>query len=303
VLGKARTARVGAIDAKAEDRAPVTLAGADRLLAQAEEVLQGDRQQRAEARSLAERSTEEYLHAARVAKLAVEVDSDRKRGPEQLIMHYESGMAQVGAALGFTPRLSDGPEAIAGQTIAAIQGQTDDRQALTAQLDTARHEADVMEARLVHLADRETELKLRERHEQRLGAVRDMFNADEADVVLRGDQLMVRLYSLSFPSGSSEIRPENFSLLSKVQRTLREYPAAAVRIEGHTDSVGDVDYNHALSQRRANAVREYLLANMVVAAEQITSIGSGENSPIANNETEEGRAKNRRIDVVLDLAE
>jgi outer membrane protein OmpA-like peptidoglycan-associated protein len=131
--------------------------------------------------------------------------------------------------------------------------------------------------------------------------VQGTFGSQEAEVLLSGNQLMIRLYGLSFPVGSAEIRPDNFSLLTKVQRVLREYPNSLAAIEGNTDSQGNEDYNQALSQRRADAVREYLLANMSIAPESIAAVGFGESRPIANNETEEGRAKNRRIDIVVDL--
>ena len=73
-------------------------------------------------------------------------------------------------------------------------------------------------------------------------------------------------------------------------------------IDGHTDAQGDTDYNQALSQRRAEAVRSYLLANMGSAADNYLAIGFGESKPIASNETAEGRTQNRRIDVNIDLS-
>jgi OOP family OmpA-OmpF porin len=70
-------------------------------------------------------------------------------------------------------------------------------------------------------------------------------------------------------------------------------------VEGHTDAVGNDSYNQKLSTNRANAVREYLIASMGLNAGQISAMGFGENKPIASNDSEAGRAKNRRIDIVL----
>ena len=70
-------------------------------------------------------------------------------------------------------------------------------------------------------------------------------------------------------------------------------------IEGHTDSFGGDKANLDLSQRRADAVMQYLLANMDIERSRIFSMGYGESKPIANNETKEGRAQNRRIDLKL----
>jgi outer membrane protein OmpA-like peptidoglycan-associated protein len=152
------------------------------------------------------------------------------------------------------------------------------------------------------LESRDAILQQRERHEQTLRKIRGLYLPGEAEVLLRGEVLTVRLYGLSFPVGSSEIRPEDFALLSKVQATIREFPGRPITVEGHTDSLGDAQRNLALSEERASAVRKYLLANMTVDRGQIGAVGLGENRPIANNETEEGRAKNRRIDLTIDLA-
>jgi len=70
-------------------------------------------------------------------------------------------------------------------------------------------------------------------------------------------------------------------------------------IEGHTDSTGSDEVNDHLSQQRAESVRDYLVANKTLQAEKIVSIGYGSKRPLASNETEEGRAINRRIDVVI----
>jgi len=112
----------------------------------------------------------------------------------------------------------------------------------------------------------------------------------------------VRVYGLSFPVGSSEIRPENFGLLTKLQQVIREYPDAPVTISGHTDSRGNDASNQRLSEERAQAVQEYLMANMSsLSPNQVEAVGYGESRPLASNETEEGRAQNRRIDVTIDL--
>ena len=70
-------------------------------------------------------------------------------------------------------------------------------------------------------------------------------------------------------------------------------------VEGHTDNIGNDAYNLNLSAERARAVQQYLIANMNLAEERTQALGYGEERPIANNETEEGRMQNRRIDVVI----
>lgn len=75
---------------------------------------------------------------------------------------------------------------------------------------------------------------------------------------------------------------------------------AAVEIQGHTDAVGAAGYNMRLSQSRAEAVREYLLANFDLDPERLAAKGYGETYPIASNDTDEGRARNRRVQFVIE---
>jgi outer membrane protein OmpA-like peptidoglycan-associated protein len=93
--------------------------------------------------------------------------------------------------------------------------------------------------------------------------------------------------------------PENYLLLSKVQKAVRTFGEPEVVIEGHTDTTGSTAVNELLSQQRADAVREYLIANQTVPEERVTSLGYGSIRPLASNATEEGRAINRRIDVII----
>jgi outer membrane protein OmpA-like peptidoglycan-associated protein len=79
---------------------------------------------------------------------------------------------------------------------------------------------------------------------------------------------------------------------------LQKYPERRVLIEGHTDSVGSDAYNLDLSQRRADAVRDFLLQNGVNAA-QISTRGYGKASPVASNATAEGRQQNRRVELII----
>ncbi len=301
ILGQAKELRVTAIGLKATELAQTTLVQADAYLADAERVLESDRYEKSEAKRLAETAAEEYRHAARIAEAVAVLDEDRKGGPERLIRGYEAEFVRIAHALDFAPYFSEGVTPITEQVLAAISSRAEDRSNLQSKLEETQVQLDGLEARLGPLEEREAELRLREKRERTMRDVRGLFTSDEAEVLSRGDQLIVRLYGLSFPSGSAEIRPDNFALLTKVLRVLREFPKAPVAIEGHTDSQGDDNYNQELSQRRANAVREYILANMNVDGEWIMAVGYGESRPIANNETADGRAKNRRIDILVEL--
>src|SRR5438045_9750010 len=101
-----------------------------------------------------------------------------------------------------------------------------------------------------------------------------------------------------FETGKFELRPDARERLAKVSGIVLAYPGLHLEIEGHTDSVGGDDYNQQLSERRAQAVRDYLV-QQGIGADAIIARGLGKSSPIAPNDTAEGRQKNRRVELVL----
>jgi outer membrane protein OmpA-like peptidoglycan-associated protein len=135
--------------------------------------------------------------------------------------------------------------------------------------------------------------------EEQFLSLEKFFTKEEASVIKEGENIVIRLYGINFPSGKSTILPESFGLLSKIQKAIRDFPERKIVIEGHTDSMGDETYNQELSLSRAKAVTAYLIANMGLAEDRISYTGYRESKPVASNDTNEGRSLNRRIDVVL----
>ncbi|HKE93562.1 MAG TPA: OmpA family protein, partial [Povalibacter sp.] len=86
-----------------------------------------------------------------------------------------------------------------------------------------------------------------------------------------------------------------------VRDALARFPESSVSVEGHTDANGSDSANLILSQDRADAVRQYLVSNFGINPEKVSSIGYGEARPVATNETAEGRARNRRIDLIIHM--
>ena len=107
------------------------------------------------------------------------------------------------------------------------------------------------------------------------------------------------LIGINFASGSATLGREHQALLGKVRTALAEFPESTVVIEGHTDSFGSDTSNQQLSQARANAVLQYLVSAGAVSPVTSTSLGYGESRPVASNETNDGRRRNRRIDIVI----
>jgi outer membrane protein OmpA-like peptidoglycan-associated protein len=116
------------------------------------------------------------------------------------------------------------------------------------------------------------------------------------------NQIDVRLTSdILFDFGSAELRPESRITLRDLAENFRRYPNEQYDIEGHTDAVGSDDYNVRLSQRRADAVRGYLIDQGVLAS-QIFAYGYGATRPKASNDTPEGRQINRRVEIHIRAA-
>jgi OOP family OmpA-OmpF porin len=308
LLGRAKQYREEALAQQADKKASVTFERAESLLRQAEQVLQGDRYQRDEAKSLAAKAGSEYRHAATISGIEAQIHGKEMTEVERLILAHEEHLAEIAAVLEIEVSFDMGLKPATERIAAAVNGLAGDRQNLqeevagkNQQLDAAVQLVDSLDARLAELENRErtisAQLRARERFQENVRDVRQMFGPSEAEVFETDDGLLIRLHSMAFPSGSSEIRPEDFPLLTKVQKALRKFPDAPAVIEGHTDAQGDEDYNQALSERRAAAVSSYLMANMSGAGVRLSSAGYGEGYPIASNETPEGRAKNRRIDV------
>jgi outer membrane protein OmpA-like peptidoglycan-associated protein len=104
------------------------------------------------------------------------------------------------------------------------------------------------------------------------------------------------LEGVTFITDSAELTAGSKRILNRVAASLKEWPEVDVEVEGHTDSVADDAYNMDPSQRRADSVREYLISRGV-GASRLTAHGYGETRPVASNNSTEGRAKNRRVEL------
>jgi len=119
------------------------------------------------------------------------------------------------------------------------------------------------------------------------------------EVVRNGDNITLNMPSnVTFDFDSASLKPQFTPVLDNVARTLSQYNQTVIEVAGHTDSVGTDQYNQALSQRRATSVSGYLGSHGVVQQRMIT-VGAGESRPIASNDTENGRAQNRRVEITL----
>ena len=108
----------------------------------------------------------------------------------------------------------------------------------------------------------------------------------------------VEVPGIFFDTGKADLKPESDAALAEVAKLLKADPALKVYVVGHTDNVASLDLNMKLSQARADAVVQALVARYGIAAARLVGRGAGPLAPVASNDTEDGRAKNRRVELV-----
>lgn len=123
-----------------------------------------------------------------------------------------------------------------------------------------------------------------------------------ADAAAMGNDLNATghaaVYGIYFDSGKSLIKPESAQAIGEIAKLLAANPGLKLYVVGHTDNQGGVDSNITLSQARAEAVLKALVSEQGIAAARLRSYGCGQFAPVASNDSEEGRAKNRRVELV-----
>ena len=129
--------------------------------------------------------------------------------------------------------------------------------------------------------------------------LRRSIDNDNVQITNTGDRLIVTLpQDILFATDSFAVRPDLQNDLRAVAGNLQSYPDSVVQIVGHTDSDGDAGYNQGLSERRANSVAN-ILVGAGVPSRRIQTFGRGETQPVASNLTPEGKAQNRRVEIVI----
>lgn len=289
--------------------AAITFKNAATLLADAEKILTSDRSAKSEARQKAEAAAYEIEHAIYLSKIIQALRKDEANW-EKLILQYEKYLSQIIAQLGFVPEFNEGFDRPVKSAVDAIINLQKEKQKLANEISNQDQTIESLNGTIMKLkaeldqtkeqeAGLKARLALEQQKRERFQKIESLFEPEEAVVLREGDQIRIRLLKLNFPKGKAVIEPENFQLLTKLQRVMRLLDEYHVVIEGHTDNIGDDRVNQSLSLQRAKAVKSYLMANMTLTDDQISAIGYGESKPIASNDSEAGRAQNRRIDVVF----
>jgi OOP family OmpA-OmpF porin len=302
LLAQADRARVGRY-------APITLGQAKQLLADAERELNENRYDTDLPRSLARQANYEAKHAIYLSEVVRKV-RDRDLTAEQLVLQWEKPLRDVSGAADVVPDMEDGPDRLAAELVAYIELKNNENQALGQENSENEIRLAEMEEEMTALDERlggataeraalVQRLEAQARVKQQFAQVEKMFSASEARVFREGNNIILRLTGLTFDSAQSQIKPASFDLLGKVEKAIDVFPRSELIIEGHTDSFGGDDSNQKLSQERAESVQQYMINAMRIPTYRLIATGYGETRPVASNETESGRTRNRRIDIVI----
>lgn len=312
-LNNAKKLLEKADDDKVYKEAPKTIAEAQSLVAQAEKELLENRYDTDDARYLAKEAEYKALLAINIAKEEKILDDKNFETEDFLLMSYDP-LTRIGESLNIKVKFDKGLDIPVSEIINRIN---DDKQLMTnlesalvsQQLTNENLEAllseqqkilDKMKGTLTEEAlIAQNRLKRLEDINAKFEQVQQIFDKEEAQVFRQKDNVIIRMIGVNFDVGKSQIKQEDYALLTKLQKAMNLFSDASIVIEGHTDSQGGDDLNLKLSQERADAVLSYLNANTTVDRQRFSTIGFGESRPVANNETIAGRKVNRRIDVVI----
>ena len=317
ILDEARALIAKADEAKVGKLAPRSLQAAKRYLAEAEQEIQRNRYDVSQPRKLAAQARYEARHATYLAQLIERVmkeEGDDQAGVEGLILSWEEPLKRIAGEMELSAQFDQGMQAPmkeinehAGQQAQEVRRLKQELEDRDDQLTALNTQLQRMESRLGGVSEERVALQRRvdaqERVRSSVSALEATFTADEARVVRQGDDVVLSLLGIKFPPGRSTIDANSAALMRKVQQGLALFPDASISVEGHTDANGTDSTNLILSQDRADAVRQYLVSNFALNPEKVTSVGYGEARPVSTNETAAGRTRNRRIDLVIHIAQ
>ena len=242
----------------------------------------------------------------RLFQIADQSEKFKDMKPEELTLWVEKTLYDITAKLAASDMRNQPYKIQIENILGSVDALQKDRQFMFDKVKTLKSEIETKNSQIADLEGKTREqqivkerLAAEKRFNQLFIEVQNLFNPDEAEVYKKGNTLIIRMRAIQFPVGKSVIMPDNYPLLSKIQQSIRIFGEPDVTIEGHTDSTGSNEINEHLSQQRAESVRQYLLANKTLSNDRIVAVGYGSSKPLASNATEEGRAVNRRIDVII----
>lgn len=274
-------------------------AQAREALVQAETYIAANRYDKGEIRLKADHARFMTQRAIALAQAGRKLDEMQ---PEEIALWIEGFFSETTARLKIEDHRDKPFEQQQAAILAAIAALQSDQEGAVEKEATIQKLMDrmsEMEGSSQQMRYDAAQLAADKRFNETFTQVQEYFTPQEAEVYKQKSHLVIRLKGMRYAVGKSEITPDNYALLAKVQKAITAFGKPTVVVEGHTDATGSAAKNEALSLSRAEAVRRYLVANYTVQADRITAVGYGAARPIASNQTAEGRAQNRRIDLII----
>ena len=281
----AKSAIASAKQQGAEKYAPKTIARAEEEMALAVTILDADRTKTEDADAQAIKAKWLAEQSAAITETVKDFDR-RDYTMEDVVLWHQAQLSSVNEPIGGQLPFNKSSDAVVLSLKASIE------KLKTAELNYSKQIAATEKERLAMEAkDRAVK--------KQFETVQAMFTADEANVYLQRQNVLISAHGFQFPTGVSEIQTDNFPLMNKIIRSIKLFPNASIEISGHTDSTGSDNINKSISQARAEKVGKFLTDVGEIDSKRITSVGYGESRPLATNKTAEGRAENRRVEIKI----
>ena len=333
--GTVELAKSSIANAKQQDAkkyAPQTLAQAEEEMALAVSILDADRTQTEKADLHAKKAKWLAEKSAAISETVKDFDR-RDYTQEDVVLWHQQQLGTVNTPLGGQLPLNEPNDKIVLDLKNAVTKLVDERNTARTQLQQQQAQLQASEEKVVALmsanqeeteklraASLEEKAKLRAQYEkqvavtekdrqameqreraeqQKFETVQAMFSESEANVYRQGQNVLISAQGFQFPSGQSEIQADNFPLVNKIIQAIKTFPNPRVEVKGHTDATGNDNINQALSDARAEKVAKFLIEVGGMAPDYVTARGFGETRPVASNETTEGRAENRRVEIAI----
>ncbi len=244
---------------------------------------------------LYKKSVDSALASATQLYDVMNIIMDAKGTPENIAVQIVKQKRKLGELSSNVGKLEQNLKS-AEQTLQEKEGALKQKDSVLKEKDSElKKKEDVLKSHEEQLARASTQV----RFQQAMDDARQMIPASDALVYQQGNKLVFRLKRMNFRTGTSIIPEFSKLLLDKVDSIIKKLDAEKVTVQGHTDSVGSELVNKRLSQERALSVANYLYA--LKGGYKIQYAGFGEAHPIASNETSDGRATNRRVDLVVSV--
>lgn len=292
-----------------KEYAPKTVQSARALVKEAEKELNENRYDTDKARILARQAKREAKHAMYLG-LTIKDMREKKQSWEDVMLMGERPVTRIASVIDLVPSFEDGPKKPTDEIIKNIKDYQKNNASLSSELFDAQQRNLLLTDRTAELEEmlsgverEKSELAQKIEAQAKIEALYDevekLFTGEFAIFIRQGHDVIIRTVGVGFPVGKATVDPKYHDFLARVGKAIRMFQNATVTVEGHTDSYGSDETNFKLSMQRAEAVKYHLTHTLGFEPAIIESIGYGESRPIATNETEEGRARNRRIEFVI----